>query len=337
MFKKFLSSFIIIGGLLSSLLFLESCTLEDFVTASKGMRTDSSLTLDQKVVLGLRTALKVGIDSSANIAGKANGYLASKVIKILLPEEAKQALAAAEEVGNMLKPFASQLTTVQTVANLTLGTSDKNSLQSNLNSSNTLLTDLAGLSSISDSLIKYMNRAAEYAAPRSVPIFKSAITGMSITDGLTLLNSSDSTAATAYLNGKTFNPLINAYTPLVDSTLRLVPLTKYWSNFRTTYNSALSKYNELLGFQNSWNTNTLVINAPVLKLTALKQINYNPIVTESLGTWTTDKALGGLFYLVGEEEKDIRRDPFGYIKNIASDISGILKEVFGEIMKMGTK
>ena len=42
----------------------------------------------------------------------------------------------------------------------------------------------------------------------------------------------------------------------------------------------------------------------------------------------------GLFWLVGEEERDIRRDPYGYVKNLAGDIAGILEEVFGEIMEM---
>lgn len=321
----------LISGLICGALCLGSCTLEDLI-GSSGKR-GSGTTLNEKVVLGLKTALEVGIDSSSAAASKVNGYLGHKVIKILLPEEAEQALQAAEEVGAMVKPFSAELKTMQTVVNLTSGV-DRTAFTSNLNSSNTLLSDIAGLESVGDSVVKYMNRAAELAAPRSVPVFKKAIFTMTIDDGMALLNSPDSIAATAYLNGKTFAPLVSAYAPLVDSTLTLVPLTRYWSDFRRTYNAVLSNYESLVAFQASWNANAVVSSIPALQVDKLKPVTYKPIVTESLGEWTTLKALGGLFHLVGEEEKAIRRDPLTYIKDLAKDISDLLGEVFGEIMKM---
>jgi hypothetical protein len=317
---------VMLGGALAA----GSCSMEDFLETSGG---STDMALNEKVVLGLKTALQVGIDSSSVAASKVNGYLAHKVIKILLPEEAAQALQAAEEVGVLIKPFAQDLAAMQTVVGLTSGL-DKNSFTSNLNASNAIAADIAGLEGISDSVIKYMNRAAEYAAPRSGPIFKGAITTMTIADGLTLLNGSDSTAATQYLDGKTFDPLVTAYTPIVDSTLALVPLTKYWGDFRTNYNAILSRYQAMVAFQESWNSNIIVAAVPSLQVEKLKPVSYKPIQTESLGAWTTDKALVGLFHLVGEEEKEIRRDPLAYVRNLASDVSVLLKEVFGEIMKM---
>ena len=157
---------------------------------------------------------------------------------------------------------------------------------------------------------------------------------MTINDGLSLLNSADSTAATLYLSGKTFNPLDAAYTPIVDSTLALVPLTKYWSDFRSIYNTLLVDYQALVDFQVSWNANRMVSLVPDLKVDALKPVGYQPIETESLGAWTTEKALTGLFFLVGEQERSIRRDPIGYAKALAADLSNILTEVFGKIMDM---
>jgi hypothetical protein len=313
---------------------LASCNVDDFL--STATMDPSDTTVSGRVVAGLKTALKLGIDSSSLSASKLNGYLANKAIKILLPEEAVQALAAAQELGAYVKPFQSELKAMQTIVSLTSGVNNT-SFNNNLTASGSLLTEIAGLETISDSLIFYMNRAAEYAAPRSVPIFKNAITGMTISDGLSLLNSGDSTAATAYLNGKTFNPLVDAYSPIVDSTLSLVPLTKYWGQFRTAYNTVLADYNGLLAFQASWNGNAVVSAVPALQVDALEPVSYQPIKTESLGAWTTQKALGGLFYLVGEEEKDIRRDPIGYAKGLAANVSDLLKEVFGEIMKMETK
>lgn len=313
---------------LGSALILSSCDLDGMLLH------DGDLKLDEKVVMGLKTALEVGIDSSSALASKVNGYLANKAIQILLPEEAEQALATAEQVGEYVKPFKAELSAMQSLVDITLGTTDKNAFTSNLSASSSLLTQVTQLEGVGDSVIKYMNRAAEMAAPRSVPIFKGAITGMTIDDGLSLLNSSDSTAATLYLNGKTFNGLSTAYTPLVDSTLALVPLTKYWGDFRSAYNSVLANYQKLLAFQTNWNNNTAVKALPGLQVDKLRPVANKPIETESLGRWTTEKALGGLFHLVGEEEKDIRRDPFGYARGLAADASDILKEVFGEIMKM---
>jgi len=39
------------------------------------------------------------------------------------------------------------------------------------------------------------------------------------------------------------------------------------------------------------------------QIDALAPVSYQPIETESLGAWTTNHALSGLFYLVGEQEK----------------------------------
>lgn len=309
-----------------------ACNLpEVFTTTSR----DSTMILQDRVVLGLKQALKVGIDSSAASASKLNGYLAHKVIQIALPEDAKQALEAVETLSGYVKPFAATLKKLEIGLTFTAGV-DKSGLSTNLLRANTLVTDFGLLETVGDSVIKYMNRAAEYAAPRSVPIFKEAITGMTLTDGLSILNGSDSTAATNYLNGKTFSPLVTSYTPIVDSTLALVPLTEYWGDFRNLYNTALTRYQEMIAFQSSWNNNSVVKNLPDLQVTALKPASYEPIETESLGAWTTTKALTGLFYLVGEEEKEIRRDPLSYVAGLVDSVADILKEVFGEIMKMNT-
>jgi hypothetical protein len=158
---------------------------------------------------------------------------------------------------------------------------------------------------------------------------------MTISDGLSLLDSRDSTAATAYLDGRTFRPLADSYAPLVDSTLALVPLSRYWSDFRTTYNTLLADYQALRTFQSDWNSNAAVQSFPSLRVDALAAVDYKAIETESLGQWTTEKALTGLFFLVGEQEKHIRRDPFGFVKGLAAEAADLLKKVFGEIMDMG--
>jgi Protein of unknown function (DUF4197) len=308
---------------------LSSCNLAE-VFNTTGL---DSMNVEEKVVLGLRQALSVGIDSSAFSASKVNAYLGSKVFKILMPDDAIEALETIESISAYVTPYSEDLKGIQSLVEITPGL-DETSFGSNVTRATTILTDVSRMQSIGDSVVHYMNRAAEIAAPRSVPIFKKAITQMSIGDGLTLLNSPDSTAATAYLDKQTFSPLVTAYSPLVDSTLALVPLTQYWGDFRKYYNTLITNYNALLAFQNQWNSQPVVSSFSSLQVTGLQKTTYEPIVTENLGEWTTTHALKGLFYLVGEEEKDIRKDPFGYVKNLTSDVSKILKEVFGEIMQM---
>jgi len=309
---------------------LAGCNLQD-VLDSGGQGSGYT---EGQVVSGLRTALSVGIDSSANLAGKVDGYLANAAIKILLPDEAAQALASARSIGAYVSPFARQLQSIQTAASL--AGLDNGSIAANLTRASALAGAAASLQTLGDSLVKYMNRAAEKAAPRSVPIFKSAITSLTISDGLSLLDSPDSTAATLFLRGQTFDPLTNAYAPLVDSTLALVPLAKYWGTFRSAYNSLLGDYQTLLAFQTSWNADAAAAGLTSFQIDALKSVNNKTIDTESLGAWTTKNALTGLFWLVGNQEKDIRRDPLGYVKNLALDVADLLKQVFGEIMQMGT-
>ncbi|MBW8886769.1 MAG: DUF4197 domain-containing protein [Fibrobacteres bacterium] len=309
---------------------LAACNLQDVLdTGGQG----NGYTEGQ-VVNGLRTALSVGIDSSANLAGKVDGYLANAAIKILLPEEAAQALASARSIGAYVSPFARQLQSVQSAASL-IGL-DNGSIATNLSRASALAGAAASLQTLGDSVVKYMNRAAEKAAPRSVPIFKSAITSLTISDGLSLLDSPDSTAATLFLRGHTFEPLTNAYAPLVDSTLALVPLTQYWGTFRTAYNTLLGDYQTLLAFQTTWNADAAEVGLTSYQINSLQPVSNKTIQTESLGAWTTKNALTGLFLLVGNQEKDIRRDPFGYVKNLAFEAADILKQVFGEIMQMGT-
>src|SRR4051794_15212297 len=95
--------------------FLASCDLNDLndvIIAGTGTSTQD------QVVSGLRTALSIGIDSSAAFAGQVDGYLAHAAIKILLPDEAAQALASAQAIGGYVSPFARQLQGIQSAASL---------------------------------------------------------------------------------------------------------------------------------------------------------------------------------------------------------------------------
>lgn len=145
-----------------------------------------------------------------------------------------------------------------------------------------------GLDALVDDAIVSLNRAAEDAAIEAKPIFKDAITSITIEDGFNILKGHDS-AATVYLKGKTFNKLEDAFQPKIKASLDKVGATKYWNTMFTTYNA-------------------IPLVTPV-----------NP----NLDEYATQKALDGLFYIVSQEEKDIRNDP-------AARVTDILKKVFAQ-------
>src|SRR3954463_14069502 len=68
-----------LAAALAFALSLSSCDLNSVLSG-----TASNTSTEDKVVLGLKTALQVGIDSSSAHASKVGGYFAHKVIKILL-------------------------------------------------------------------------------------------------------------------------------------------------------------------------------------------------------------------------------------------------------------
>ncbi len=162
--------------------------------------------------------------------------------------------------------------------------------------------------------IKSINRSAEEAAKDAKPIFIDAITSMTIQDGLNILQGKseantefDSIAATNYLIGKTRAGLVGVYAPKIDAALDKDLLGKGLSA------------NEL------WSALVVGFNTAI----TLNMINEEKIDPSlSLGEFTTGKALDGLFYKVGEEEKKIRKNPFEWALDI-------LRKVFGSVHQEG--
>jgi hypothetical protein len=144
-----------------------------------------------------------------------------------------------------------------------------------------------GMNKQVDDFVMTLNRAAEAAAKQAAPIFVDAVKQMTITDGLTILKGSD-TAATSYLKKTTTTPLHGKFKPVIKSATQQVEVTKYWTPLVTAYN-----------------------NIPFVT-------RMNPDLDE----YITQRALSGMFYLVSQEEKKIRKDPI-------ARVTDILKRVFG--------
>jgi len=122
----------------------------------------------------------------------------------------------------------------------------------------------------------------------------------------------DSTAATQYLKLKTFDNLVALYSPKINTSLDkdLVLNTsanEIWSSFTTNYNSLLS-----------------VINSNPLTSSLDSQLGLPSSINTNLGEFSTQVALDELFFRVGKEEKNIRKDPFKWA-------SSIIQKVFGYV------
>ena len=149
-----------------------------------------------------------------------------------------------------------------------------------------------GLSKQVETFEETLNRAAEEATKKALPIFIDAIKNMSVSDGFSILKDGEG-AATKFLKSQTSNQLVIAFAPVVKEATTKVQLTAYWNPIITRYNSAMS----LSGGQ-----------------------KLNP----DLDAYITQKAIDGLFYLVEVEENKIRKDPI-------ARVSDILVKVFGSL------
>lgn len=131
-----------------------------------------------------------------------------------------------------------------------------------------------GLGKHADELILTMNRAAEAAVPEAKKLFVDAVKKMSVQDAKGILTGGQ-TAGTEYFKRTTSDPLRVKFLPIVKKATAKVGLAQ--------------KYNEYAG------------KGAQFGLVKKEQANLDDYVTQ--------KALDGLFYMVAEEEKQIRHDP----------------------------
>ena len=195
-----------------------------------------------KIDLGLKEALNVSIKNTILFLGKNDGYFTHSAVKILLPEEVRQAETVLRGAG-----FGPQL----------------------------------------DEFTLSMNRAAEKAAPLASDIFSAAITDMSFDDANKILRGGN-TAATDYLKAKTYNRLLYLFEPAVRKTMNEHKVTQQ-------YEAITSK----------------VQNLPFI----------GKVINLDVHQYVSSKALDGLFYVLAQEETNIRTNP-------KARVTDLLREVF---------
>ncbi len=113
---------------------------------------------------------------------------------------------------------------------------------------------------------------------------------MTFDDARKILTGGD-TAATTFFKDKTTNRLSEAFRPLISKAMDEVGATKQYKDLIGRYQTIPFARNQSL----------------------------------DIDEYVTGKAIDGLFYYVGEEEKKIRKNP-------AARVTSILKDVFGKVV-----
>ncbi len=151
--------------------------------------------------------------------------------------------------------------------------------------------DTLGMKEQTQALELAMNRAAEAAVPEAKTLLVEAVKSMSVQDAKQILTGGE-TSATDYFRKATRKPLTEKFLPIVRVATAKVGLA--------------AQYNAIGG------------KAAQLGLIGKEQGNIEEYVTQ--------KALDGLFLMIGDEEKRIRRNPVG-------QASTLLQKVFGALTK----
>lgn len=146
-----------------------------------------------------------------------------------------------------------------------------------------------GMGKQADELVTTMNRAAEKAVVEAKPILLDSIKHMSVDDAKGILTGGDD-SVTKFFKKSTSEQLTEKFMPIVKEATKKVKLA--------------DKYNKFAG------------KAAKVGLLDKKDAD--------LDSYVTQKAMDGLFLMIAEKEKDIRKNPVG----AGSDI---LKKVFGSL------
>lgn len=140
-----------------------------------------------------------------------------------------------------------------------------------------------------DDLEVSMNRAAEAAVPMAKPLLLDAVKSMSVSDAKKILTGGD-TSVTNFFREKTSGQLAVKFLPIVKKVTDR-------SDLSAQYNSVMSK-------------------------ASMFGLNHKQATVEE---YVTKKTLDGLFVIIAEEEKAIRRNPIGAGSKIISKVFGALR------------
>lgn len=258
-----------------------SCLSTDLGSLAAGLGGKTSPYTNSEAIEAMKSALTIGAQSSSDELSKEDAYYANPLLKILLPEEVNKALDAVNELSGL------------TVFGFDIGSA---------------VADLSG--DLVEDVVLGVNRSAEEAAKEVVPIFSSAITDMSVQDGITIVTG-EKNAATMYLKDKTYDQLMDLYQPKMNAVLDKDLIGEASAN--DAWNTLTSKFN------------SIVENRAVKLAAALAGKTVPEPITTDLSEYVTGKALDGVFVKVEEEEAKIRENPFDYASDVVQKVFGAVK------------
>lgn len=147
-----------------------------------------------------------------------------------------------------------------------------------------------GMGKYADELETSMNRAAEAAVPEAKALLVDSVKKMSVEDAKGILQGGDD-SATQYFRRTTSDQLAQKFKPIVQKAMAKVKLAE--------------KYDEFAG--------------QGAKFGLVKEQDAH------IDDYVTRKALDGLYLMIAEEEKTIRKDPIAATGNLARKVFGALK------------
>jgi len=148
---------------------------------------------------------------------------------------------------------------------------------------------MLGMGKQADELVVRMNRAAEAAVPEAKTLLVDAVKKMSLSDAKGILTGGDD-AATQYFKKTTSAQLTEKFLPIVKQATNNVALAQQYNKFAETGS----------------------------KFGLIKKDQAN------LEQYVTQKALDGLYLVMAEEEKAIRKDPLAAGSNLVQKVFGAL-------------
>ena len=146
-----------------------------------------------------------------------------------------------------------------------------------------------GMSKQADELLTTINRAAEAAVPEAKTLLVDSIKKMSVEDAKGILSGGDD-AATQYFRRTTSAPLAAKFKPIVQKAITKVKLAE--------------KYDQVAG--------------KAAKFGLVKEEDSH------LQDYVTQKTLDGLYLMIAEEEKLIRKNPAEAAGKLAKKVFGLL-------------
>ncbi len=147
-----------------------------------------------------------------------------------------------------------------------------------------------GMGKQADELVNAMNRAAEAAVPQAKALLVNSIKQMSVQDAKGILSGGED-SATQYFRRTTSGPLAEKFKPVVRNAMAKVKLAE--------------KYDQLAG--------------KAAKFGLVREQDAQ------LENYVTQKTLDGLYLMIAEEEKAIRKDPAGAAGKLAQKVFGAIK------------